>query len=129
MTGQRRLFSKPMTLGLAMRIIAASLVAVALACVHEQMILETRGISSLKIVVTSNPQSEILEISGMAMTSALAVSGYRVERVDNELVLLVSLAIARPELRPDFVIAISVPPDVDQVLFGEERKEIWRRHK
>jgi hypothetical protein len=70
-----------------------------------------------------------LEISGMAMTSALAVSGYRVDRIDNTLVLLVSLVLARPELRPDFVIAISVPPEVDHVLFGEEHKEIWRRPK
>jgi hypothetical protein len=121
---RRLIFGEPMKSRLV-ACVAASLVAMTLACVHTQAILETRGIASLK--VASTPQSQILEISGMAMTSALAVSGYRVERVDNSLILLVSLVLARPELRPDFVIAVSIPPEVDHVLFGEERKEIWRR--
>jgi hypothetical protein len=68
-----------------------------------------------------------LRVSGLSGHSAFAVSKITVVRKRQDLIMCVRLALGRSGLRGDFDYVICLQPEIDRVLFGRDRIEIWRR--
>ena len=69
-----------------------------------------------------------LEISGMCMSSALAVKSVRVKRKRDSLAVYLKTSLCVKEGDSGaFRYEISIPADVNRVVLGTQAKEIWRR--
>lgn len=92
------------------------------------MILEKKDVQFLRVDPFERGDGSLeLEISGLAFHSALVVIGSRIERVGDAIVLEVELGPARDGLSGTFERTVEVPADVNEVLFGSQRKRLWRR--
>ena len=70
----------------------------------------------------------MLEISGMCMSSALAVKSVRVKRKRDSLVVYLRTSLCVKEGDSGaFRSEIRIPADVNRVVLGTQKKEIWRR--
>lgn len=65
-------------------------------------------------------------VSGLAFHSALAVDRVTTPREGRAIVVLVHLVPARAGISGRFTVDVPVPPDVDEVLFGNERQLLWK---
>jgi hypothetical protein len=88
-------------------------------------ILELKDVQNFHVV--ESPDKSALEVSGLAFHSALAVEGMTTERRGDDLTVELRLVLARKGLSGSFSYAVGVPVGVNRVLFGRDRKEIWRR--
>jgi len=94
-------------------------------CDEDKMILELKDVQNFQ-VVEKRDASE-LEISGLAFHSALAVKKMIMESHGQDLVVELHLVRARKGLSGSFNYTVTAPAEVKRVLFGKERKEIWKR--
>lgn len=91
------------------------------------MVLELKDVQNFKVAEEKIPDGLTLELSGLAFHSSMAVGKVTTNRVGNDLQVIVLLTPARKGLRGDFRYRLAVGDDVERVLFGNERKEVWRR--
>lgn len=89
------------------------------------MVLEFKDVQKFKAVEKQDKSQ--LQISGLAFHSALAVERISVETQGQDLIVELHLVRARVGLSGSFDYTVDVPVDTVRVLFGKERKEIWRR--
>src|SRR5438477_6988373 len=96
-------------------------------CVRDKdrMVLELKDTQNFQVSVIRERNE--LQISGLVFHSALAVEKITTERQGQDIVVEVQLVRARKGLSGSFNYTFAVPADVSRVLFGKERKEIWRR--
>ena len=72
-------------------------------------------------------ESETLRISGIAGHSSYSVTEISTKHIGAELIVEIKLGRPREGLSGGFDYTIDVPPTVERVLLGKERKEIWHR--
>jgi hypothetical protein len=96
-------------------------------CVRDKdkMLLELKDIQNFQVI--ERGERNELQISGLAFHSAFAVEEITTERQGHDMVIEVHLVRARDGLTGSFNHTVPVPADVNRVLFGKDRKEIWRR--
>ena len=94
-------------------------------CDEDNMILELKDIQHFQAL--EEKQGSVLQISGLAFHSALAVEKMTTKKEGNNLIVELHLVRAQKGLSGSFSYKIPVPEDATSVLFGKARKEIWRR--
>ena len=94
-------------------------------CEEDKMVLELKDVQNFQ-AVEKRDASE-LQISGLAFHSALAVKKITEERQGQDLIVELHLVRARKGLSGSFNYTVGLPARVNRVLFGKDRKEIWKR--
>ena len=89
------------------------------------MILELKDVQNFQAI--EKRETSELQISGLAFHSALAVDKMTTERQGQDLIVELHLVRSRKGLSGSFNYTVAVPADVARVLFGKDRKEIWKR--
>src|SRR5947207_3424183 len=105
--------------------IAILLSLVCCSCDKDTMILELKDVQNFQC--TEKQQATALQISGLAFHSALAIEKMTSKRRDQDLIIELHLVRARRDLSGSFDFNIPVPTGVTRVLFGKERREIWKK--
>jgi hypothetical protein len=91
----------------------------------KEMTLELKDVQDFKLVEKRDTSQ--IEISGLAFHSALGVKKMTTERQGQDLIVKLHLVLAGEKYSPRFDYTVAVPSGVDRVLFGTDRKEIWKR--
>lgn len=91
------------------------------------MILEYKDVQFFKAEAEPPSAPTSLKISGLAFHSALSVGKITDENDAGSIVVLVHLIPATPGTSGSFAIDIPIPDSVNDVRFGNERVEIWKR--
>lgn len=108
------------------RIAVATLLALCFCgCDEDKMILELKDVQNFQ-AVEKQATSE-LQISGLAFHSAFGVKKITIEKQDHDLVIKLYLVRAGEKYSGSFNYTVAVPADTARVLFGKDRKEIWKR--
>ena len=94
-------------------------------CAANKMILELKDVQNFQIV--EKPKTGELQISGLAFHSALGVKKMVVTKQGQDLIIKFHLVLAGDKYSPCFNYSVAVPEDTARVVFGNDRKEIWKR--
>ena len=96
-------------------------------CVFQNGDLVLNDMVCVNIEETQTDGSTRLEISGLALHSALAVERMDARRDGTDLLVTLSLVPAHEEISGSFRYAFDVPDGVTRVRFGDWRAQIWPR--
>jgi hypothetical protein len=101
-------------------------------CSTGSAILEVNYVQHLQVRETHNPTGTTLHVSGLCGHSSYVVKNLETTKSDHALILDIHIAMAKDDqlqkgFTGNFSYAVPVPEDVDSVLLGEHRTEIWSR--
>ncbi|WP_211443997.1 hypothetical protein [Collimonas humicola] len=92
-----------------------------------EMILESKDVQFFKMVEAVSSSSPILEISGLAFHSSLAVSEMTSKLENESLSIFVHLVPVKKGLSGNFTYEIPVLSGVNEIRFGNQAVVIWKR--
>ena len=96
-------------------------------CSLNSIILELPDVFQFNVVEKHKGNQTILQIKGLCGHSAYAVKSYTLRTNLSDLVLTINLVHAHGNLSGSFDYSVTIPPQVNRVLFGKKQQLIWTR--
>lgn len=107
--------------------VVASVVVCAVSFVACAHVLEARYVKYFQTTEVSESPTAVLNISGSLMSSSETIDSVATVVEGDTLVVVVSVHVVRAGESSSLSKDIEIPPFINTVVFGAERRVIWRR--
>lgn len=91
------------------------------------IVLEERDVAQWSLTQTGDNANVVLRISGLVFHSSLGIESIEQSKEGDTLAILVRLRPAGPTASGNLAFDVALPGDVQTVVFGRARTQIWRR--